>query len=383
MFSPQKGYMAYNTKYWVNEARHSLTHKMRKTQSVLGRHFAKAITSMGAGLAGLSSGGTYYIAGLAGMGVGIFFKARENQLEYEHAVQQLATYYKEEIHAMRMAKGLALENEPKRYSEQEIQWLATQNTGFKEQLEREEKYRNLSTMNWVAGAALAFIVAGSVGAAVGVASAPAILAGFVAFQAVKRYGEPILKRIFGVDEPTTVEIAQGLDLQRSKFKTISHAQVMEAFVAARPDLQESIKKEYGKPLMELGPREQQKIIIEFQEVDIPAVALAINEYRLNPRELAFMVHGMASGAKVDQAPRQYLNAKAAHLRDRTQHYGQQFRQGVNNFVKKRGSSAGEAAADHHPAPQEAVEEESYAWRNKVNRENTRGSQQRDYSFGGV
>lgn len=348
--------MAYTTQHVLDEARHTLGHTGRYVVGNFARFGLKFLTGLAAATAGVAgTTGLYYATALVGVGAGVGLQAYLNHREYEHNKHQLTTLYRKEI-ASYFGK------DTKSVTVQDLELLAERNPSVEEQLRRERTKRNVKTGIWIAGAAIGFIAAASLvtflapaAGAVGIGlKLLGAGAGLFAFRASHPLIEPALEKAYHLDKPTTVELVQSLEWRRTKGQKLTQAQVMEVFASADAGLNKVIHERYGAPFAELSAPDKQRALLELgKHVHLEQVTDAINEGRMNARELTFFVHQQSSNAYPDPTLRQQINDGISQVKDRARNMqqnvvqaGQRAMNGVRQMVSRK------------DVAEQAVEEES-------------------------
>ncbi|MDG1286604.1 MAG: hypothetical protein P8P30_03455 [Rickettsiales bacterium] len=369
--------MVYSAQHAVDEAAYQLSRGKRYAGGMAARLMLRLMTAAGAATAGMSGGaGVFYASGLLGVGTGIGLQAYLNQKDYEHNKEQLAGMYRKELSAVFQKDGHSV-------SVDDLENLATQNPSIKEQLDREKTKRNVSTGIWLAagvfGFAAAAMVIASVAAPVGAAvvavgagtKIAAAITGLVSFQIARPIVKIAAEKHYKIDTPTTVELVKSLEWQRTKGKQLTHAQVLEAYIAANPQMGDLIQQNFGAPLAQLSPVDQQRVALQFGErIKLDEITTAINEDRMNARELVFAVHGKRSGAYADVSYKQQWDDGVAQVKEKARTVQNNMkRSGTRalNNVTQTGTKAlnsvkqfvGSGQTDNVP---EAAEVESTAWR---------------------
>ncbi|GEM_PF-5416558 len=354
--------MVYTAQHAIDEAAYKLSRGKRYAGGMAARLFLRLMTAAGAAAAGMSgAGGVFYASGLLGVGTGIGLQAYLNQKDYEHNKQQLTGMYRKEIATLFGKDPLAV-------TVDDLENLATQNPSVQQQLDREKNKRNVRTGVWLAAGVAGFAVAAAVAAA-GSIGLVAGLTGFVAFQIARPIARVAGEQIYKLNEPTTVELVKSLEWQRTKDKQLTHTQVLEAYISAHPQLGEVIEKGFGAPLAQLSPVDRQRAMLQFgDQIKLDEVTTAINENRMNARELVFAVHGQSSGAYADTSYREHWDNGVARAKDRART--------VQNNVKQAGTRAFNNVKQFVSSEKKAdePEAESTQWREYENgRQAARGN----------
>jgi|GEM_PF-5936122 len=112
------------------------------------------------------------------------------------------------------------------------------------------------------------------------------------------------KNLTGLNERTAYDVVQGLKKQRRSGHTIQPEQVLEVFVCRDPNLATTIQEDYGASYAELPPQKQSQVLHGLEQKDkILAMTDKINEGRMSPNELTFLVESQHSGLP-ERQPRQ-------------------------------------------------------------------------------
>ncbi len=362
--------MAYSTKHAINEASYSVGRTSRYVGGFAARMALRGLTALGAIIAGVSGPGVWYATGLLGLGSGIGLQAYLNHKDYEHEIEQLASIYEKEISAYtgknRNEVGL-----------DDLKLVAEQVPALQEHLDKQKTSRNVKTGIWIAAAAVGFIgaaslftllpaVTGFVAASAGV-KVLAGLGGLAIFSLSRPIVEKVANKSFNLNEPTAIDIIKSLEWTRTKNQKISQAQVMEVYLASMPQLSENIQQNFGKSFAQLDVVQQQHIIMQYgPHVMLNEVTQAINDNRLNARELAFTVSGQRSGAYADTSYSvqfkeglSTVREKAKDIHQNVTQAGQNAMNTVRNFVSKK--EVDEALITEALAPDDA----DTKWRDSV------------------
>jgi len=326
--------MVYSTKYGVEKAREALARRSRRAASLFGRRALRMVTAMGGSFAGLGATASFYTAGALGMAGGVAFSVYSNQKEYQHSVEQLTELYSKEISSL---YGIGKES----VAIDHLKTLAEENPTLKEELTNLGRQRNAGIARYAALAVIGF-TAGSLVFTVGAASAAlAGLAGFTIAMTASTFLNPVSKQLFGVDPATTVDRIKAMEWQRSIGRSVSKAQVLDIFVAAKPELAAQIKTEHGtSDIMEIPAGARQSLVLKMeQQFKLSDVTDAINRQELNPRELTFRAYGQSSGAYADPSYRQEVGVRVQKAKQRGHEKFVNFKENAGQNIDRARSNA--------------------------------------------
>jgi len=120
--------------------------------------------------------------------------------------------------------------------------------------------------------------------------------GMLAYKAIEEPVHWIADKMFGLDDKTVNDTIIGIERDREAGKAISREQVLSAFVAANPELDKLIVANYGKHFDDLDLATKQRATNDInQMIPLDRLTQDINAGRVHATELAFAVHGQASG----------------------------------------------------------------------------------------
>lgn len=338
--------MAHSSKYLASEASHTLRRSARYGAGLGARAVLRVMTAVGAAAAGVSgSTGFLYMSGLVGVSTGVGLQAYLNHKDFEHSKQQLATMYRNEMAAY-------FGKNPREITVNDIERLAKINPSIGEHIDRERTKRNVRTGVWMVAGALGFTAAATIIAAT---SLPTILAGLAAF-ATFQISRPLVKNLgedfYRLNEPTTVELIKGLEAQRTRGQSVNQAQVMSAFVSASPALDKEIKQQFGAKFSRLTTVDKHRAVLQFGEhFMIEEVTQAINENRLNARELTFRIHNDVSGAYPDPSYKDQWNEGVSYAKDKAVALKQNAVEGARNLHQNAVNSVRSFVSREAAAPE--------------------------------
>ncbi len=330
--------MAYSIEHTVNEGLYAAKRGGRYFGGQFARIGLRVMTAVGATMAGVSgSAGALYLTGLMGIGTGVGLQAYLNHKDFEHSKDALASMYKNEISSY-------LGRDIKSITVQHLEQFAETNPSMHEHIERERNKRNVNTGVWVAAGALGFMASAAV-IATGSVAILAGVAGLATILAVRPLIQIAGDNMYQLNEPTTVDMIKSLELNLTRARSVSQAQVMEVYISASPAMSKQVEQQYGAKFSQLDLTSQQHIINQHGDnVMLDEVTQAINENRMNARELTFRVHGKVSGAYPDPSYKEQWNAGVSQAKERAQaiqqnvtQKGQQAFSTVKNLVS-RGAS---------------------------------------------
>lgn len=364
--------MAYSAKHTLNEAAYAAQRTGRYVGGQFLRVGLRIMTAVGATLAGVSgSTGVLYFTGLLGIGTGVGLQAYLNHKDFEHSKDMLASMYRKEISSY---MGM----DPRSVNVQTLEQFAKLNPSIDEHIDRERNRRNVSTGVWIVAGALGFVASAAL-IATGSVALVAGLAGVAAFTLARPLLKIAGKHIYKIDEPTTVDIIKSLEWKLTKGQSVSQAQVMEAYISATPHLKEQIEQQFGQSFGELDMANQQRIMLQYgPSVMLDDVTQAINENRMNARELVFRVHGDISGAYPDPSYKEQWNSGVSQVKEKAQamtqnisQKGQQVYSNVKNFVSRSSDEEQAAGPAEEPSTKfqdaELVRREARSTDNQIGR----------------
>ena len=335
---PHGKIMAYSAKHTANQA----AYKAQRTARYVGGQFARvglrALTAIGATLAGVSgSTGVLYFSGLIGIGTGVGLQAYLNHKDFEHSKEALASMYKKEIASYLGIEGRAV-------NVQALEQVATLNPTIGNHIDKERNKRNVSTGIWIAAGALGFAASAAL-IATGSIALVAGLSGVAAFTLARPLLRKAADKAYDLNTPTTVDLIKNLEWQRTKGQSISQMQVMETYVSATPALEQQIEKKFGAGFAQLDVTSQHRVMMEYgPNVMLEEVTQAINENRINARELTFRVHGDISGAYPDPSYKEQWDSGISLVKEQAQSLqntmaekGQNALSSVKSFVSRNPS----------------------------------------------
>lgn len=325
--------------------------------------------------------------GVAGAAVGV--KAYMNQLEYKHEQNQLMELYRPQIASILGKERGAVELA-------DLRTVAETNPSLESELSRFKARRNISNAASAIGTLGAFVAVfaaialfpplgamaaaaatGGIfsGAGIGFAVASAAI-GYGALQASKRIVGKIGGKLFGLDAPSVEDQVHEIGKQHRKEKTITQEQVLGVFVTAQPTLAADIETHYSKPYHKLTRAEKREAVQHLGPTfDLGEVTAAINEDRMNARELTFRVHGQQSGVYPERPLGERLKELAGEKLDPLQNKLEHIREdAVDKFQdwretrrqSKLQDKVAEAIEEGRPLPDEALEQAPESrWRDMV------------------
>jgi hypothetical protein len=214
---------------------------------------------------------------------------------------------------------------------------ARENPSFNEEIQRNRSERNLKTTAWVLGAIVSTIAA--VGAIIALGLVAPIGAPFVALLpaiatsiavsipvqwASENVFESIGEKLTGLDKKTTLEHVGAIERDQYNGHVISQERVMATYVSASPDLQEMIKRDFGRNYEKLSLQNKDEVMLRYGEaIGLSNVTHAINQRVISAKELAFSVHGDRSNAYPEptlyEQTKEYVHAMKHHLAQKRQH----------------------------------------------------------------
>ena len=323
--------MVYSTQQAASEAAHAVVRGGRYAAGMGARGLLKLMTAAGAAAAGMAgSTGVFMVSGLIGVGTGVGLHAYLNHKDYEHNVEQLTKMYSDEVRSFLTKKGHHVGHE---VGIAELQMVGQSIPSLSKQLQREKEKRNVHTGSWLLTAAIGFGAASAMVAGLGIAAIAAAPITLATFHFIQPIVNRTLEKQYGLDKPSTPELARSMEWQRTKGKQISKEQIMEAYVAASPALDQQIEAKFGKHFWKLNEQEIQTSIESFaKQYPLQKVADAMNSQQMNPREIVFFVHGEKSDVAVDASVRDRLQEKVSNGKEKLQNVKKDIKQARTRAV---------------------------------------------------
>jgi hypothetical protein len=312
--------MSLNLDYQIDEIRHRAEFVSRWSAGYILRQGVNALTGGGAMSLGLgkAAGITGYTFGAVGLGLGVGIRGYLNYKEKEHHKHQLTHFYRDEI-AAKLGKARS------QVTSLDLIEVAKHNPSLQEELDQNTKQMQLKTFASAMGAIASFaLTVVAVGALTGLAAPLATpllmmaagVVGLTTHLVTEAFVEKVGAKQMDLDKPSAVDRIIALDRGRRHRHELTQEQVMGVYAAASPDLQESIIHKYGKPFDKLSLINQSELVVQYgKPLKLEAVTNAINENRLNVRELAFLAHGDLSGAYPEPTMHQRINESLAKLKE--------------------------------------------------------------------
>lgn len=328
--------------------------------------------------------------GLISIGLGAGINGYINHMEFKHAERQLCELYRPQIASI-------LGKEPGKVTIQDLYAVAEQNPSLDDELLRNRRDRMVKNVSAVAGTVVAF---GAVFAAVTFLPAIGTLAaaaavggilsgagiafaavaggiGYASLQCARKAIGGLGRKMFGLDEPSVEDKIRELSKQHRKGHAIVPEQVMDVYLSARPELAQAVEAQYGKPFKDLPLDQRRVVALQHEEqLGLTETARALNESRMNVRELTFKVHGQFSGVYPDEPWQERLKDAVQDRLDPLQHKLENIRDGAvdkfqhwkqNREQSKLQDDVAKAIEEGKPLPEKAEEigNETY-WRNMIN-----------------
>lgn len=337
-------------------------------------------------------------AGLVSIGIGAGVDAYLNHQKFKHQQRELCELYRPQIASLtgKDINEVGLED---------LRSVAATNPSLEEEMRRNRRERMVKNVSAIGATVLAFcavlaavtlfpplagLAAGA--AAAGFFSGPGLayaavagVLGYASLQAGRRGLEAVGTKAAGLDEPSVEDKIRIMSKQHRKDGVIVASQVMDVYVAADKELAASIKAQYGKEWKDLPMGDKEAATHAYAaSLQTPQIAHAINEGRMNVRELTFRVHGQDSGVypedawheKVkDYAAERWepMGEKLSHFREEAVDKFQQWRE--NRAQSKLQDDVAKAIEEGRPLPEKAEEigNETY-WRNMIDRQRADAAQ---------
>lgn len=410
--------MASGLKYFFDEARYRVHRTVRWTQG-------KALhiglrTAMGGGAAAVASKLSYPVrealsisqpvgggaqaaltagevlmsttGGLASIGLGAGINGYVNHLEFKHNERQLAELYRPQVASI-------LGKEPSLVTTKDLYSVAEQNPSLEDALTRNKQDRRVKNVAAVAGTVVAFAAVfaavtflPAIGALAATAAATGLLSGagigfaavaggigYASLQSARKAISGMGRKMLGLDTPSVEDKITDLSKQYRKENFIVPEQVMDVYLSAKPELAQAVENQYGKSYNAL-PISQRRMVVQQYDSDlgVTETAAAINEGRMNVRELTFKVHGQFSGVYPEAPWQDKLKNIAQERFDPLQEKIGTLRDGAldkfhdwktNREQSKLQDDVAKAIEEGKPLPDkaQAVGNESH-WRNLINRQ---------------
>lgn len=272
----------------------------------------------------------YSFGGFLSVAVGTGISSYMNRLALKEQEHDLAHRYRNQI-------GSILDKSPDSIGRDDLYEAAEINPSLAQELRRNKLMCHVRTGTVLVATTIAFAavfaamtVIAPLAALAGAAAAGGLFSaaglGFVAATAALSFGAlhvvsrgigRLGKKIFGLNKPTIEDHVHELDGLYKKGNHLSQEQVMSVYVAAAPDMQESIKEQFGKPYHTLSRAQQSDVVAAFgDEIGVAAITDSINAGDLPVRELTFAVQGQSSGALPTGPKREHAqNEKVEELQD--------------------------------------------------------------------
>ncbi len=311
----------YYADYYFEKTRHAANYAASWTGGMALRLITNILGHGGAASLGLkaATGKATLLAGAAGLasvGVSTGVSAYLNYKEYQYEQRQLMNLYRGEI-AAKLGKDKSL------VTVDDLKSLAEINPTLDEELKRSRRKMRVQT-----GVDLLSTFS-SYGAVVGVFSffaasitavtLPMLFAGFavavLTHYVAEKILEPVSHKLFNIHERTPIDRIRTMEMDQQRGRKISQEQVLAVYVAASPDLQNMIKKDFGQSFDNLSLIKQHEAAVRYgPTLGLQQVTDAINENRLSARELTFRIHGDTSGAYPEPTMHQQVQQKLSILK---------------------------------------------------------------------
>ena len=243
------------------------------------------------------------IIGMLAIGLTAAISAGLTLMDYNHKRDNLKDLYKEELSSL---TGKAKD----KITTADLDQLAKGNATIDEEIRRSKKQRNIGVFISFAASMAALSIVAVAAPAFGLAAASFTtlagigtiafngIAGLIAYQAVKEPLHKVADFLFHIDDRTVNDHIVAIVRDREMGKIISREQIMSAFVAAHPELDQMIVNSYGKHFDDLALADKQRAVQQInQMIPLDAIAIDINSGRINATEIAFMAQGQSSGVR--------------------------------------------------------------------------------------
>lgn len=288
------------------------------------------------------------LLGWVGLIAGVFGSAYFENLAHKTRSKDLLHQYRSEI--------ATIENKnPETATVKDLKNVGEKNKSIGDELKRSKRYRNFSIAKMgIATTTAFFSVVGLIAlsaafpplgfiaswASAGLFTAQGL--GFVAIAGATSFGMlhaattvigKVGKKLFGFDKHSTTDHVHALDVHLKEGKEVSAEEVMGVFTSANPSLNANIKYNFGAEYDKLPYEKQHEAIFSYGRklqigndpekiVDVQDVTDALNDGKLNPRELTFFVHGQSTGTLSPQQRRDKTIADRKAFTERAQRYSE-------------------------------------------------------------
>ena len=285
----------------------------------------------------LASAAGQSVLGMITIGLTAAISGGLTLMDYNHKRDTLKDLYKEEL--------TSLTGKPKdKVTSADLDQLAKVNGTVNEELKRSKRQRNFGVFISFAASLAALTVVGLVAPAIIGAALPVLgisasgvgagllgfavkgVIAFLSYEAVKEPLHLVADKVFKIDERTTNDHIVSMKMDREVGKIISREQVLAAFVAANPELDQLIVSSYGKHFNDLDVATKQRASQDMNQlIPLDKLTIEINAGRINVTELAFSVQGQSTGVEHDgtEAPskdhKKGLNKLLIKMEDKINH----------------------------------------------------------------
>lgn len=316
--------------------------------------------------------------GLLSIGLGAGINGYINHMEYKHNERQLCELYRPQVASI-------LGKEPGLVTVKDLYTVADQNPTLNNELTRNKQERRVKNISAVAGTVVAFAAVfaavtflPAIGALAAGAAAGGLLSaagigfaavaggiGYASLQSARKAISGLGRKVMGLDSPSVEDKISDLSKQHRKEQAIVPEQVMDVYLTAKPELAEAVEKQYGKPYNELPLSQRRMVVQQYDsQLDVVESARAINENRMNVRELTFKVHGQFSGVYPEEPWQERFKEVVQEKFDPLQHKFEHFREDTadkfqawkqNREQSKLQDDVAKAIEEGKPLPEKAEE----------------------------
>lgn len=312
--------MRIDLEHYKDEARHKARQVGKDTAGTVLTATIRALTGGGATAVavavrnGLATGSTYMF-GMLGIAASVLVRVYLNDQEHQREKERLRDMYRKEVSNL-------LGKDEHAVTTEDFMAVARKNPSLSLAVDRSNHGRYFENTVAILATAAAFgsvlaLMPAALAAAGGIsATLFGVTVGITAFEVGKWLFTKIGNVLLDVSKPTAVSVIGRLE-KKAFTSHVKMEEVMEVYALSSPHLATRIREEMGKPYSRLSDTQKSEAIARTGMLDeIGAVTLAINENRMNPRELAFRIHGQRSGISADPNIRARFNDTVSHLKER-------------------------------------------------------------------
>ncbi len=311
--------MSTHIDYYKNEVNHITKQAGRKTIGGVTTAIMRSLT--GGGSAGVTvavrrnmASGSTYVWGIVGILSSILLRFYLNIQDNLREKERLRDLFRKEVASLTGKDHIHVTTE-------DFLRVAATNPILQQAVDRSN--HSLAFSNTVAllatlasFAAVFLLMPASIAAAGGIAATIfGISTATITFTATKKLLTAIGNKVLNIKNPTAISIIDKMEKTHILGNAISIDDTMAVYVISSPKLAQTIIDEFGKPYSKLSHIEKREAIAKtglLQEIE--NITLAINEGRMNPRELAFYLCGQSSGVTPDPNIRDQLSSTLAGIK---------------------------------------------------------------------